>query len=868
MSLVGNQVSQLVADFGNLKSEAVNAITNAIGNSTKGGSTSTPWSNVNSRFFKYITIKPERWDQLFPYRLLVVDTKNGNKVVNGTSTVNVSVKGGKDNAIVSFEPLGKQWVFTLPISPQQLTIQDMYAIKTWATLTGVSEQHSGLRFKMISASGTMGVWPYRQSVVTPPSSGSPSILQSVFGGTIESATNLVGQVNRVINTVTSDHPSAKPVSKRPETSPQGPTSTGYNQGLALQQFLEQYAEAKKDPNNAHWRLVFDIPKQNQSFVVTPLPFQWMQNANKPLEIQYSLQFKAWRRIDLGQNISATQPNIQPINPGILQRVLQTISEARNVMSAAYDLIGAVRSDVNKPLDVLRQTSLFVKDLSGVAITAADLPFQIQKDFSSAIKDSLNNLKDSISASSSNKAVRNSLSAITSSYQQTEGLSMAAVGGGQLGRDARISQSIDPANNVFDTPERNNQLMDQSPVFSMKLNSFQQFTVDQVVEEARNITVDDLKSFRGTILDLVLQLSNNFGGGDAYYSRIYNRPAPTIRTQPMTVDEYDMLKTLYDVIQCYDILTATTEIDDANKKTNMQYVAGLADLSGIDFSIPNSKIMAPVPFGLSVEQISARYLGDPQRWLEIVTLNNLREPYIDENGFKLPLLSNANGRQITVSSSENLYVGQRVVLKSITQVPSARKILDIDRLSDTSFLVTLDGKPDLDNYLLADKTYLQAYLPGTVNSQQKIYIPSDVQVPNDPNIIPPASTASDPLVAMSKVDWLLTENGDVAVNSFADVRLSAGMTNIIQALKLKIATPRGSNMVHPSFGLGIRSGIMNTDLDVSDIFNSLNLMIQQDPRFQGLETLEIDLSGPVLNLNMGVAVTGQTGIFPLNFQLAS
>lgn len=862
----GDAVNQLKSDLGNLKDSAVNAITGRLKGNTSGGTTTLPWNDLNSRFFKYITIKPERWDQLFPYRLVVVDTKNGVQVVNGSSKVQVSVKGGNDNAIVNFEPLGRQWIFTLPITPQQLSIQDQYAINTSATLRGVLEEHSGVRFKIISASGSMGVWPYRQSVTTPPSS--PTILQSVFGGTIEAAQNLIGQVNRVINAATSNHPAEKPISKRPETSSQGPTSTGYYHAMALQQFLEQYAEAKKDPAKAHWRLVFDIPKQNQSFVVTPMQFQWMQNANKPLEINYSMQLKAWRRIDLNHSIEPTKPDIQAISPGILQRILQVISEARKATSAAIDLIGAVRSDVSKPLDVLRQTSLFVKDLSGVVATAADLPFQIQKDFSSAIKDSLNNLKDSIAIVSSNPSLRNSLNAVSSSSAQTEGLSLASVQGGQLGRNMAIAQSIDPANNIFNSPERNYELMDQSPVYSLKLNNAQQAIVDDAIDEARSITVDDLKSFRATTLELALQLSNNFGAGDTYFSQIYNRASPTVRIQPMTLDEYDLLKKLYDVVQAYDILTATTEIDDRNKKTNMEYVAGLADLSGIDFEIPNSKILAPVPFGLSIEQISARYLGDPQRWIEIATLNNLRTPYIDENGFQLPLLSNATGRQITVSAVENLYVGQRVVLRSSTQTPSARRILGLDRLSDTSFLITLDGEPDLDNYVTLDSAYLQAYLPGTVNSQQKIYIPSEIEVPNDPNIIPPASTSSDPLVALSKVDWLLTENGDVAVNSFGDVRLAAGLTNIIQALKIKIATPRGSIMTHPSFGLGIRSGIMNTDLDISDVFNSLDKMIQEDPRYQGLETLQIELNGPTLSLNMGVRVAGQQGVFPLNFQLSA
>jgi hypothetical protein len=861
------QRSENVPDLGNIKVPtdfSGISLSSLTGNSQVKQVSSLPWQNVGSRFYPFIAIKPDRWDQLFPYRLLVIDTKKSNKIVNGTPTTQVTVTGGKDNAIVAFEPLGKQWVFTLPISPQQLSITDQYAINTTATLRGVLEEHNGVKFKLVSASGTMGVWPYRQSITQPPQS--PTILQSIFGGTIEAFDNLLGQVNRVINAATTGHPSNKPTVKRPETSPQGATSTGFYQAQALQQFLEQYAEAKKNPANSGWRLIFDIPKQNTSYIVTPMPFVWQQSANKPMEVQYSMQFKAWRRIDLQEKISPTAPDIQSISPGILQRILSVLDEARSTTAAAVDLIGAVRSDVDKPLDVLRQSSLLVKDLAGVAITVADLPFQIQRDYASSIKQSMNILKDSISGNSSDPNVRAALAAVVASVALAEGLSLNAVAGGQLGNAAKVAQSIDPANNIFSQPERNFDLMNQVPVSSLTLTDAQQNAIDEVLNEARQITVDNLKSFRAVIQDLAFQLGNNFGAGDAYYNQIYGLPAPKTRIAPMTMDEYDILAKLYETVQAYDILTATTDIDDANRQTNMDYVAGLADLSGIPFTTTTSKVLAPVPFGLTIEEIALRYLGDAQRWLEIATLNNLRDPYIDENGFQLPLLSNATGRQITISTDENLYIGQRVILMSSTQTPSARLILDIERLSDTSFLITMDGAANLDNYTTADSAFLQAYLPGTVNSQQKIFIPSDLPAPADENVVIPSSTQSDPLVGLSKVDLLLTDKGDLAVNNYGDFRYAAGMTNIIQALKIKLSTPKGRLITNPEFGLGLKPGIMNSDITINEIYNSIHKLIEEDPRFQGLDSLQIRLNGPTMSINMGVMLAGQSGVFPVNFEL--
>jgi hypothetical protein len=845
-----------------LFNNAINALSGAQQRASSGGG--YPWSKQNSTFFPYVTIQPNYWDKLFPYRLIVIDSRD-NSVVNGGTSPNISVRSA-GNSIIEFTPMGSQWVFQLPITPQQLTITDQFAINASATLRGVVEEHSGVRFKIINAQGTMGVWAHRSSVTTPPTSPSP--LQSIFGGTIEAFGSLVDQATRVINSATSNHPANKPQTARPENDRMLGQSTGYYQAMALQQFLEQYAEAKKDPKNAYWRLVLDIPKQNQSFVVTPMQFNWQQSQNKPTEVLYSFQLKAWRRVDLKQKVSFAKPDINSISPGILQRILNTITEARKTTSAALNLIGAVRSDVETPLDVLRQTSLLVKDLAGVAVTAADLPFQIQRDYASAIKDSINTISSSISTTTSDPAVKSALALIAASSATSEGLSLAAVSGGQLGAKAASAQSIDPTANIFGNPEKNFSLMNSVPVYSMKLNNAQQSAVNDVIADARSLTVDDLKKFRATMQELALQLSNNFGAGSSFYSEIYNRPAPTARIQAMTVDEYDILKTLYEAIQSYDILTATTEIDDLNRQTSMEFVAGLADLSGINFEIPNSKILVPVPFGLTIEEIALRYLGDAQRWLEIVTLNNLRDPYIDENGFTLPLLSNASGRHITVSTTENLYIGQRVIMCSSGQVQSARRILGIDRLSDTSYLITLDGEANLDNFVTADGAYLQAYLPGTVNSQQKIFIPSNAEVNQDPNIPTPASLSGDPLVGMSKVDWLLTDTGDLAVNSYGDFRFSAGMTNLIQAIKIKLGTQKGKYILHPEFGLGLRVGMMTSEVDAQSIYNDINALINDDPRFQGLSNLQIQLNGGVLNISMGVILAGTEGVFPLTFQLAA
>jgi len=875
MGFFGNNVGDgLQADIESIKTDVL-GIKSAP--TKKDDSNTFPWtttdfiSNKNnpstSVFMPPINVDWQRWNQLYPYRLVVIDTLNSNSIVGG----NLNQTGeapdpiiSLDNSTLTFTPIENRWVFSLPITPQQLSITDQFAITTTATLRGVVEEHNGVKFKMISASGTMGVWPYRETVVKSPTS--PGLIRSLFGGTLEALGSVVTGVTNTINALLNGATASKPITVNPEVSQAGPFSTGYYQALSFEQFLEQYAEAKKNPANSGWRLVFDIPKQNQSLVVSPIQFNWQQNANRPLEVNFTIQLKAWRRIDLTDLAPPTSLGVNQVSPGLIQTLLNTISAARTVMAQSINLIAAVRSDVDAPLQVLQQTSLLLKDASGVITTAADLPSSIAKDYQSAITDYLSNNSTAIQNANPDPQVAAALAAIQQDKASVEGLSSGAVSTGQVGTAAINLQNASPTNQIFSNLAANFTLLDAVPTSGLILNTAQQNALNTIFDQVRQLTVDDLRQFRNTISDLAYQISNNYGTGTSFYSEVYGKAPPNTRIQPLTLDEYEVLNALYGVLEAYDILTATTYFDDINQQTNMQYVAGLADASNIEFNISNSKIIAPVPFGLTVEGIAARYLNDPQRWLEIVTLNNLKEPYIDETGFQKPLLSNGTDRQVTTADSNDLYIGQIVTLKSTTQVPTPRMILGIDILSDSSVLITLDGSPNLDAFTTADQAYLLAYLPGTVNSQQKIFIPSDQEAPDADNITTPAAVGSDPLVAISKVDLLLTGDGDIATDAYGNFRLSAGITNLIQALNIKMGTIKGTILLHPEFGLGLRVGQPTSTFTAKNIYNTINKMVSDDPRFGGIKTLQIQLNKASVTINLSVFLVNGNGVLPLTYTL--
>ena len=77
------------------------------------------------------------WDKVFPYQLIIL----------------------KKNSKGTYDQLGNDEVFTLPIPPHALTISTPFAINTSVTMGGILEEHNGAPIRNISLAGTTGVLP-------------------------------------------------------------------------------------------------------------------------------------------------------------------------------------------------------------------------------------------------------------------------------------------------------------------------------------------------------------------------------------------------------------------------------------------------------------------------------------------------------------------------------------------------------------------------------------------------------------------------------------------------------------------------------------------------------------------------------------
>jgi hypothetical protein len=636
--------------------------------------------------------------------------------------------------------------------------------------------------------------------------------------------------------------------------------------------------AKKNPENKGWRLVFDCPKTNESFIVTPLQYVVTKSQRSPGEHLYNMQFKAWKRVQVGGTPTSVGQGPIPLDSNFFQNIVSSLDRARSAMSSAFNVVRAVRADVAQVFDQVRKVTLLAKDLGGLVISVGDLPSKIGKDITSATKkrsldlDSdiiRNGKRDRDFSRKSEKKILKIVSQIRASNSNNEGLTSEQVNDGLLGEDAKDLNNTSELNDVFNQPEANFDFFSLINTGDLDLTPEQRGAIQDEIELNSLLSIEEVKEIKREVQNLILDLTNSFGAGDEFFSEVFGRPAPRKRPIPMTLEEFELITKLEEAVLNLNIFTATRELDDSRKQSPLEYVGGLADDSAITFnSDSTAKILAPVPFGLTMQQISARYLGDPDRYNEIITLNNLKSPYIDEDGFSYDFLTNGDGRQFNINTNKNLYEGQKIRLFSNTIPVFTRKITAIEKITDTNFLITVDGKDDEENTLTrlkaSEGAKIKAFLPGTVNSQNQIYIPSNEAVTEEAKTFDIPFLKEDTLTGISKIDWLLDDSGDIVLNSFGEASLANGTTNLIQALKMKVTTQKGSLLSNPTFGLSLTPGINVTDAEIGNILKDLRDMVLQDSRFDAIENIEINILPPDVSISINARLANGRGIFPINF----
>jgi hypothetical protein len=422
-------------------------------------------------------------------------------------------------------------------------------------------------------------------------------------------------------------------------------------------------------------------------------FTVRRTAQSPWEYQYNLAFKAWRRITLGIGPASFQA-YKPVtrDPNAFAQLLNRLQAARRVLETSRDVLLAAQADTEKLLlEPLREVTLFCKDALGVAVTAADLPYSIASTFRKAAVEASHSMSElralgrSADATTFQRALKDL--GIRSGKTESRGGNVGATG---TGTNQDPLTGADPANKSFANPRDNFDGMDLIKPSELNLPPSIQAKITDEKERVRQLNRLDFEKYRDQFVEFQAQFADAVGAGSSAYDSTYNRPTYSSDKTP-TGDDFDVLFALNQTVLEMNRLAASSDVD-SSQITTVDAVAGMASSAGIAFTVPASKFAVPFPYGMTLEQLAGQYLGDPNRWHEIVALNGLRTPYVDEDGLQ-PAAAGERQRQ----------PGQRLQRRQPVHRPAGHHQQHqhhpvhsgasprSSRISSSNYVITVDGE---------------------------------------------------------------------------------------------------------------------------------------------------------------------------------
>lgn len=430
------------------------------------------------------------------------------------------------------------------------------------------------------------------------------------------------------------------------------------------------------------------------------------------------------------------------------------------------------------------------------------------------------------------------------------------------------------------------IFDNVSIENINLTNEESRIVDDKVRTVQAYSKNDFLTIKKQIIDYRDRIADVVNLSDPTYNQVYNKSSIPPQINATTVDA-NMMVTMQQSLKTIDFVLANLFAVDSAVDP-FAIARANANNPDVDIGSYKSGRLVKINYGEDLQGLANRYMGNPDKWIDIAIANGLKPPYVDEVGQKLSLLSNGNGNQINLGPTDisgnlnidKLYINQVVILQSNVEVfPEQRTITNI-RVVPVSgeIILELDGEADLGKYKVAEQANVRVFKPNTINSSFFVLIPSTESLPNGRQDEVPwflAKSAADE--KMAKIDLAIDDNGEINFNTNGDLRLSYGLDNAIQAIKLKIITELGTLRYHPEFGLINIIGSKNQNLDElkSILTDSINKQIEIDPRFDRVESISVTyLADNVSNqgvaamsITLSVRLAGGTTVIPISFTVA-
>lgn len=733
--------------------------------------------------------------------------------------------------------------FKLPITPQEITQSEDFAVTVKPTQGGTVLNHSGNRYKTLSISGTTGVQPYR------------GLLGVIKGNGVA-----IGKPDEL------------------------KYRSGYEVFIHFRQWMRSYIETKSRAGSEDLRMVFRNYKDWEFLYVQPIKFTMKRDANKPLLYNYSIQLKVIGTLT--------------INKPIFDFVVGKLNEVSGELVNSYALIKKNKSVTDSVVGSISDFEDSINNLK-YAIKSANKEDIKLSEFSKSDAEKLS-FRETLSVLN---VIGNAMALASQDYKGAEQSKSTTTNADPDKESASILDKVKNPNGVSQATlkAKLKALVDAEPALLSKVgldilpNHVRSILAEKQVNNAL-ISRVEVKKIQTKAKELLDKLTESMGLGNATYNRIFGI-TQTIQLEnqsEITDDKFEMLYALSRTLRALDGILSSDSMFDINaagfKRSNS---ANGADNLGVGvFSFPNTNTGIKEGFlsaGVTLEDIALSELGDASRWTEIAELNNLKAPYIidaaDTLGvnYEVQSVNFTNPTQLRDLQITYVYLipgsptpggawlGKGNYLAEYlggdkTQAASWRFIFP-----DGGTLIQVISTLQYFKYVGGVWTEIDPTIytiDGVLKPGDKIKIPSRTKAPTITKVQGPRDNPYTNNLSTSEkslgVDLKITEGFDLDLTPSGDLNIALGVDNAAQAIILKLLYEKGSLKKFPGIGTNLSPGKKMPDIGTlrADITSSL----LQDPRIKNVSKINIIQENSAVSLSFEVTFNDIQTPVPVNIPI--
>lgn len=279
----------------------------------------------------------------------------------------------------------------------------------------------------------------------------------------------------------------------------------------------------------------------------------------------------------------------------------------------------------------------------------------------------------------------------------------------------------------------------------------------------------------------------------------------------------------------------------------------------------------VPFSGSLQSMAKQYLGSVDAWYELVTVNNLKPPFVDDVGTKISFLSSGSGNTIYIPNTqkESVSISSKIKIGSFRLKEELRVVERVTDNKDGTLTVFLSGEKDLSKLTVADKAYARVFKPGTVTTGSFILIPKEItsSLQNKPTPSSDELRRLDAQLLAFGVDIQRDETtNDIIIDPSGNFKMSYGVANIRQTVMTVLRIEQGELPYQPGIGLPAFIGdqYFGSFSEAQAISDLVKKAVLRDPRFSEAFVLGLQNGGNNFSFNLLAYIQNLDTPIPLSF----